>query len=98
MNAKPVGEIMENIKLICLLDGTKLISSIEEVSADIGEPDCKLTKPYQFGTPIQGLPPTLESWMGNFTNQEVFMIHSDKILTITDPKPTLLEKYQSLTK
>jgi hypothetical protein len=26
------------------------------------------------------------------------MIHSDKIFTITDPKATLLEKYEKLTK
>jgi hypothetical protein len=26
------------------------------------------------------------------------MIHSDKIITITDPKPSLLEKYEQLTK
>ncbi len=89
---------MENVKLICLLDGTKLISEIAEVSADIGEPDCKLTKPCELVTSIKGVSPTLEAWLSDFTSQEVFMIHSDKILTLTDPKPTLLEKYQSLTK
>lgn len=90
--------MMENVKLICLLDGTKIISEIEEVSADIGEPDCKLTKPYELVTSIKGVSPTLEAWLSDFTSQEVFMIHSDKILTLSEPKPTLLEKYQSLTK
>jgi hypothetical protein len=89
---------MESIKLICLLDGTKLITTIEEVTADIGEPDCKLTKPYQFVTQIKGISPTLEAWLSDFTSQDIFMIHSDKILTLSDPKPTLIEKYQNLTK
>jgi hypothetical protein len=34
----------------------------------------------------------------DFSSQNTFMIQSDKILTITEPKPTLLEKYQKLIK
>jgi hypothetical protein len=41
---------------------------------------------------------TLQPWLSELTNQNVFMIHSDKIITITDPKPSLLEKYEQLTK
>jgi hypothetical protein len=40
----------------------------------------------------------LESWMMDVTREDVFMISSDKILTLVDPTPTLIEKYQDLTK
>ena len=41
---------------------------------------------------------TLSPWLVESTNQSVFMLSSDKILTLVDPKPTLLEKYQDLLK
>ena len=71
-----------------------LISQIDEVGADIGEPDCKLTNPYLLNQSSL----TMEPWLINISRQDVFMISSDKILTITEPMPTLLEKYESLTK
>jgi hypothetical protein len=40
----------------------------------------------------------LESWMMDVTRNDEFMISSDKILTLADPTPTLIEKYQDLTK
>jgi hypothetical protein len=40
----------------------------------------------------------LESWMMDVTRTDEFMISSDKILTLVDPTPTLIEKYQDLTK
>jgi len=80
------------IKLLLLLNNQILVSKIEEVGSELGEPDCKLTNPFV----VNG--DTLEPWLYDQTNQNVFMIHSDKIMTITDPKPTLLEKYEQLTK
>jgi len=71
-----------------------LISEIEEVGADIGEPDCKLINPYLLNVDEE----TLSPWLVSVTMQNTFMIQSDKIITITDPKPTLLEKYETLTK
>ena len=82
------------IKLIVLTSQLKLVSQIEEVGAAIpGEPDCKLLEPY-----IVGEQDTLSPWMVDVTNQNEFMISSDKILTLVDPKPTLLEKYENLLK
>lgn len=69
-----------------------LISQIEEVGADIGEPDCKLVDPYVVTK--EGM---LEPWLLNVTRADTFMMSSDKILTLTDPTPTLLEKYEDLT-
>jgi len=40
----------------------------------------------------------LKPWMLNITQDDEFMISSDKILTLCEPMPTLLEKYLDLTK
>ena len=81
------------IKLIVLVNQQRLISQIEEIGADIGQPDCKLTEPF-----IVGDNNTLSPWLVDVTSENVFMLSSDKILTLVDPKPTLLEKYQDLLK
>jgi hypothetical protein len=70
-----------------------LITEIEEVGADIGEPDCKLINPF-----IIKEQNTLEPFLLGITKQDYFMISSDKILTLADPTPTLLEKYEDLIK
>lgn len=85
---------MENVKILFLSNNQILISQIEEVSADLGDPDCKLIEPYLLDKRDSILTP----WLVEFTNQNTFMIHSEKILTIVDPKPTLIEKYQDLIK
>jgi hypothetical protein len=84
---------MNSIKMILLLNNQALIVQIEEVASELGEPDCKLTKPFLINKDS-----TLTPWISDFSSQDTFMIHSDKILTIADPKPTLLEKYQNLIK
>ena len=81
------------IKLLILVNQQRLVSQIEEIGADIGQPDCKLTEPF-----IVGDDNTLSPWLVESTNQSIFMLSSDKILTLVDPKPTLLEKYQDLLK
>ena len=81
------------IKLIVLINQQRLVSQIDEIGADIGQPDCKLTEPF-----IVGDNNTLSPWLVESTNQSVFMLSSDKILTLVDPKPTLLEKYEDLLK
>ena len=81
------------IKLIVRVNQQRLVSQIEEIGADIGQPDCKLTEPF-----IVGDDNTLSPWLVESTNQSIFMLSSDKILTLVDPKPTLLEKYQDLLK
>ena len=89
---------MENlIKVIVLANNQILISQIEEIAADLGEPDCKLTKPFEVKKSISN-EVYLESWNSDYTLQDAFMISSEKILTLIDPKPTLLEKYQKLIK
>ena len=82
----------KTIKLILLTNNEKLISEIDEVPADIGEPNCKLINPLEMWE-INGTRPYLRPWMKDDTDQTEFMISSDKIITITDPNSDLLEKY-----
>ena len=81
------------IKVIVLTNQQLLVSQIEEVGAEIGEPDCKLLNPMVI---CEGN--TLTPWLLEQTQQDVFMISSDKIITLADPMPTLLEKYIDITK
>ena len=81
------------IKVIVLTNQQTLVSQIEEVGAEIGEPDCKLLNPMLI---CEGN--TLTPWLLEQTQQDVFMISSDKIITLADPMPTLLEKYIDITK
>lgn len=84
----------ENLKLLVLTNNQILLTQIEEVSTDLGEPDCKLIEPYILNQ--ENI--TLSPYLVNFTNQNTFMIHSDKILTIADPNSKLKDKYLSLVK
>ena len=83
----------KTIKVIAMLNNLILITQIEEVGADIGEPDCKLVSPF-----VVKNDKTLEPFLCGFTKEKTFMISSDKILTLADPTPTLLEKYEDLIK
>ena len=84
----------KTIQLLILTNNLKLITQIEEVAASVpGEPDCKMIEPY-----VLGEQDTLSPWLVECTSQNEFMISSDKILTMLDPKPTLLEKYEKLIK
>ena len=74
-----------------------LISEVDEVPAAVpGEPDCKLVNPFVINT--ESGQTILEPWLLDITRDDIFMLSSDKILTLCDPTPTLLEKYQDITK
>ena len=82
------------IKIIHLTTNQILISELVEVAPmDIGAPDCKMVNPFAIKENQ-----TLEPWLLNVTKDDIFMISSDKILTLAEPTPTLLEKYLDLTK
>ena len=81
------------VKVILLTNSERLISEIEEVGAEIGEPDCKLINPMEI---CEGN--MLSPWMIDYSMQDTFMISSEKIITLADPLPTLLEKYLETTK
>jgi len=85
---------MEPVKVLVLTNNQILVSQISEVAPmDIGDPNCKLIEPF-----ILNEDATLSPWLIDVTNDNEFMICSDKILTLVEAKPTLLEKYQNLIK
>ena len=85
---------MQEVKVLVLTNKQILVSQLEEVAPlDIGDPNCKLIEPF-----ILNEDATLSPWLIDVTNDNEFMICSDKILTLVEAKPTLLEKYQDLIK
>ena len=76
------------------MDQRIVISEIEEVAAfDIGQHDCKLINPF-----VVKSGDVLEPLLLGVTLDDIFMMGSDKILTIAQPTPALLQKYEELTK
>ena len=76
-------------KCLLLKNNQVIISKIEEIDAELGDPNCKLTDPYmllQNGEVIK--------WL-DFTDQNEILVRSEDVLTVVDPKPAILEKYLS---
>ena len=91
------------IKLIVLTNKQILVSEIEEIGAEVGEPDCKLIHPVILKTTEEKI--TVEEgkvlltpWLQSFTNDKTFMISSDKIITLAEPAENIIEKYEALIK
>ena len=77
------------IKILLLSNSEYIISQIEEVPAEYGDPNCKLTNPCYTDS--------MERWCNEYTDQKEMMIHSDKIITIIDPNKEYLKKYIDAT-
>ena len=88
----------QTIKVLVLTTTQQLlISEVVEVAAvDIGQPDCKLLNPFVINT--ESGQTILEPWLLDITRDDTFMLSSDKILTLCEPTPTLLEKYLDITR
>ena len=79
------------IKCILVNVDNVLISEVEEVMAQEGEPDCKLINPYRFFDE-ENMKPWVQA-----SNQTEYMLRSEDILTIADPSPEVVQKYKELT-
>ena len=79
------------IQVLYLTNQTILISEIDEVLADIGQPDCKLINPCVI---IDG---KLSKWMSDLTPSTEMFMSSDKILTLVDPSQHILKEYIKIT-
>jgi hypothetical protein len=79
------------IKVLLLSNQEIVVSEIEEVASEIGDPNCKLTKPYK----IEG--GALHKWMQDYTEQNEVMISSDKIITLVTPSPLIFDQYSKVT-
>ena len=85
------------VMVLALTNNHYIISQVDEiVTEDIGQPDCKLIKPFVVKT--ESGKTILEPFMMDLTREEIFMMGSDKILTLAIPTPTLLEQYLNLIK
>lgn len=84
------------IAMILLTNNQLLISEMEQISSELGEPDCRLIKPCLIDQENM----EMSFWMESYIPPGVsyFDIHSDKILTMFKPRATLLEKYEEFIK
>ena len=80
------------IKCVLIDVDNVLISEVVEMDAEMGDPNCKLIKPYLFNS-IDDMTP----WKSDITTQTEFMIRSEDILTIADPTQEVIAKYRELT-
>ena len=92
-----VEEHPNPIQVLLLTNQTILISEIDEVLADIGQPDCKLINPCiindSHANEKNEMDGKLERWMSDLTPNREMFISSDKILTLVDPTSKLLFEY-----
>ena len=79
------------IKCVLVDVDNVLITEVEEVMAELGEPNCKFINPYRF-IDIDNMTPWLTA-----SNQTEFMLISEDILTIAEPTEEVIEKYKELT-
>ena len=56
-----------------------IITEIEEIMTEPGEPDCKFINPYLFNS-LDDMKPWIKA-----SNQKEFMLRSEDILTIAEP-------------
>ena len=79
------------IKCVLVDVDNVLITEIEEVMGEPGEPDCRFINPYRF-IDLDNMTPWIKA-----TNQKEFMLRSEDILTIADPTEEVIERYKELT-
>ena len=79
------------VKCLLLDIDNVIISEVVEVDAQIGDPDCRLIRPYLFNS-LEDMQPWPKA-----TNQTELMVRSSDILTIADPTEEVIAKYLELT-
>ena len=82
----------KQVKGLLLKVDNVVIFEVEEIQAELGEPDCKIKNPYQYDKDT-GLTP----WP-DFAGQTEMMLRSDDILTMVEPKQEIIDQYLELTK
>ena len=81
----------KEIKCILVEVDKLLISEVEEIDAELGNPNCKLTNPVVFES-LEKMKPLVEA-----SDDVNFMIRSEDILTMADPTKEVIKKYIELT-
>lgn len=77
------------LKCLLLINGTVLIGKIEEIAAELGDPNCQVSDYYEI------TPDGLKEWL-NFTNDQKVMLRSENILTIVEPDLKTVKEYESI--
>ena len=75
------------IKCLVLLTGVVLIAKIEEIDAELGDPNCLISD-----VCVINSDGTMSSWL-DFSEDTELMIRSENILTITEPKKDIVKLY-----
>ena len=75
------------IKCLVLLTGLNLIAKVEEIQAEIGDPNCQISDVCMINS--DG---TISPWL-NFTDQTELLVRSENILTLVDPNKDILKLY-----
>ena len=75
------------IKCLVLLTGIVLIAKIEEIDAELGDPNCLISD-----VCVINSDGTITSWL-DFSEDTELMIRSENILTITEPKKDIVKLY-----
>tara|TARA_B100000674_G_scaffold17396_1_gene12454 strand:- start:5 stop:259 length:255 start_codon:yes stop_codon:yes gene_type:complete len=81
----------KEIKCILVEVDKLLISEVEEIDAELGNPNCRLTNPVVFES-LEKMKPLVEA-----SDDVNFMIRSEDILTMADPTKEVIKKYIELT-
>ena len=79
------------IQVLYLTNNLRLVSQIDEVLADIGQPDCKLINPCVIDKDGK-----LTKWMSSLTDETEMFMSSEKILTLVDPNQKILDDYVNI--
>lgn len=94
----------KNIMLLVFPDKL-IVSQITPISPEqLGECDLLLTEPFVVETntsnllteDIQSPSYVLSPWLIEYTTENKFHIHSDKLVTMTTPSPKLLYQYEEV--
>ena len=75
------------IKCLVLLTGIVLIAKIEEIDAELGDPNCLISD-----VCLINPDGTINPWL-DFSEDTELMIRSENILTITQPKKDIVKLY-----
>ena len=75
------------IKCLILLTGLNLIAKVEEIQAEIGDPNCQISD-----VCIINSDGTVSPWL-DFTEDTELMIRSENILTLVEPNKNTLNLY-----
>jgi hypothetical protein len=80
------------IKCLVLLNGINLICKIEEIDAELGDPNCKITEVFLISDSN-----TISPWLTFSDHKDPIMLRSENILTIVEPSKETLKSYLEVT-